>query len=58
MQCRWEKGLGLRLGLHLGLGLGLQLWLELGELEENWREKENKVKEVQLKDCDECVIDV
>ena len=36
VQCRWEKGLGLRVGLGLGLGLGL------GELEEKWREKEKR----------------
>ena len=44
VQCRWEKGLGLRVGLGLGLGLGL------GELEEKWREKEKKVKKIQQKD--------
>ena len=45
MQCRWEKGLGLRLGLQLGLGLGLGL----GELEEVER-KRKKVKKIQQKD--------
>ena len=40
VQCRWEKGLGLRLGLGLGLG----------KLEEKWREKEKNVKKIQLKD--------